>query len=103
MIEGDTSILSICELEEVFIYFCECLGLGINKTAGIVFCSDEKIREINRKFRGVDEVTDVISFSAVNDIGLYKENSASDIYIGEIIIDTNMFPPKKNRQEEKKS
>ena len=29
----------------------------------LVFCSDEKIRELNRKFRGLNRITDVLSFS----------------------------------------
>ena len=31
---------------------------------GLVVTDDETVRELNRRFRGLDEVTDVLSFSA---------------------------------------
>lgn len=39
-------------------------------SATIAFVSDIKIRELNRKYRGVDKLTDVLSFPAGNDDAL---------------------------------
>ncbi|MBI5222516.1 MAG: rRNA maturation RNase YbeY [Candidatus Magasanikbacteria bacterium] len=40
---------------------------GLNKSLSIQFVSERKIRELNRKYRGVDEVTDVLSFGLDGD------------------------------------
>ena len=34
----------------------------LNKSLSVQFVSERKIRELNRKYRGVDKVTDVLSF-----------------------------------------
>ena len=41
-----------------------------DSSATIAFVSDNKIRELNRQFRGVDKVTDVLSFPADEKLNL---------------------------------
>ena len=54
--------------------------------ASITFCDDEKIRELNKKFRNIDRATDVLSFP------LFDEDSAEysvpeiECMLGDIVI-----------------
>ena len=36
---------------------------ALNSSFSVIFVSDEEIREINKNYRGIDKVTDVISFA----------------------------------------
>lgn len=49
----------------------------------IIFVTKEEIRELNKQYRGVDRVTDVISFALedVNDVSLTDVRVLGDIYI----------------------
>ncbi len=49
----------------------------------VIFVTSEKIHEINREYRNVDRVTDVISFALEDSIEGYKEEirMLGDIYI----------------------
>lgn len=53
--------------------------LGAEGEASVVFVSDEKIRELNRTYRGVDRATDVLSFSLEGDAG--SHGVIGDVYI----------------------
>ena len=48
---------------------------SLNKSLSIQFVSEKKIRELNKKYRGVDNVTDVLSF------GLETGEDLGDIFI----------------------
>ena len=61
---------------------------GSEVELGLVITDDETVRELNRKYRGVDEPTDVLSFAL-----LEKDDSATFIippdgilHLGEVII-----------------
>ena len=49
----------------------------------IIFVTKEEIHELNKQYRGVDRVTDVISFALedVNDVSLTDVRVRGDIYI----------------------
>ena len=47
----------------------DAIGKG-ESSATIAFVSDNKIRELNRQFRGVDKATDVLSFPAGEKLNL---------------------------------
>jgi probable rRNA maturation factor len=49
--------------------------------ATIAFVSDRRIRELNRSFRGLDSVTDVLSFPAGADPFAGSETNLGDIAI----------------------
>ena len=52
--------------------FAEKAANAIGKngaTATIAFVSDKAMRQLNRQFRGVDKVTDVLSFPAADETG----------------------------------
>ncbi len=50
---------------------------------GLVVVGDEKIREINREFRGIDAATDVISFSYLDDDAprVHDDDLVGEIYL----------------------
>ena len=49
----------------------------------IIFVDEKKIQELNREYRGIDRVTDVISF-AYNDSGSFDQNGFN--VLGEIFV-----------------
>lgn len=55
-----------------------------DKIFSIIFVNDEKIHQINKEYRNVDRVTDVISFALCDDDEL-EEELASEL--GDIFID----------------
>lgn len=58
-------------------------GVEEDCEASITFCDDEKIRELNKKFRNIDRATDVLSFP------LFDEECAVpeiDCMLGDIVI-----------------
>lgn len=58
-------------------------GVDDNRIFNIIFVSNEEIRKINREYRNIDRVTDVISF-ALNDndeCNYFAEDELGDIFI----------------------
>jgi probable rRNA maturation factor len=55
-------------------------GAGV----AVLYCSDERIRELNRQFRDLDEPTDILSFPTVDDPG--QLNPAEQPYLGDLAI-----------------
>lgn len=57
-----------------------------DKEVSVTFCDDEKIRELNNKFRGIDKATDVLSFP------LFEEGESGyfvpeiDSMLGDIVL-----------------
>ena len=84
--EGFEQLLSRC-VEEV------CLMEGISETCevGVIIMDDEGIRLLNRDYRGIDNSTDVLSFSVVErgqgepEIVLFG-GEAEALVLGDIII-----------------
>lgn len=68
-------------IKEVFSQFEK-----VNKVFNIIFVDDEKIQEINRTYRNVDRVTDVISF-ALNDTDVITGLAEEEEELGDIFID----------------
>ena len=50
-------------------------GEKLRGAVDIVFCSDEKVRELNKAYRKLDKVTDVLSFE------WHEDDFAGEIYI----------------------
>ena len=51
------------------------------KEFNIIFVDDEEIQRINREYRKIDRVTDVISFALCDDPDNEMENQLGDIFI----------------------
>ena len=57
---------------------------GKEKDVNIVLCTDEFVRIMNRDYRGLDKVTDVLSFEWKNELGV--EIPEDEAMLGEIYI-----------------
>jgi len=62
----------------------EELGWGENGSVGVVYCSGDAIRSLNRKFRDLDEPTDVLSFPAVEDLDEIRDEPSA--YLGDLAV-----------------
>ncbi len=60
-----------------------------NKTVSLVLTDDGRIRDLNRKFRGKDAVTDVISFPSQQEVAPF---------LGDIIIDIEVADEQKGEK-----
>lgn len=56
-------------------------GYSPNKEFNIIFVNDKYIQTINRDYRNIDRVTDVISFALCDDPNNEFENELGDIFI----------------------
>ena len=54
----------------------------------LVLVSDRKMRSLNLKFRGVDRVTDVLSFPLCGEETLDASRSTGEQYLGDVVIAT---------------
>ena len=55
--------------------------MGSKKEFNIIFVEKEEIQKINNQYRGIDKVTDVISFALCDDEDIIQTNELGDIFI----------------------
>ena len=55
--------------------------IGGKKTFNIIFVDKNEIQRINKEYRNIDKVTDVISFALVDDKEIEQTNELGDIFI----------------------
>lgn len=60
-------------------------GVKSQAEVSLVFTGDQRIRRLNRTYRGVDRVTDVLSFEGGNDDDFVDPSDGVE-YLGEIFI-----------------
>lgn len=75
-------------IKEVAAYISDKFDKDLKSELNIVFSDGKEIRKLNKKYRGIDRETDVLSFSYISDkdkIGL-GVSTASTYTVGEIII-----------------
>lgn len=58
--KGRTLLAQITEL--ILTHCCQDSKLGSNGSIDVLYCSEKRIQQLNRDFRGFDEATDVLSF-----------------------------------------
>lgn len=56
-------------------------NINSNKEFNIIFVTKEEIQRLNREFRKIDRVTDVISFALIDDKDIIKTDELGDIFI----------------------
>lgn len=80
--ESGKEIEEITKLQEYMKFVVEKLAIE-NGIFNIIFVSNEKIHEINKKFRHVDRITDVISFALEDNPDIVYDDFRllGDIYI----------------------
>ena len=65
-------------IKDVIEYTLKEEKLFIDTEVSVIFIDNEEIKEINKKHRGIDKITDVLSFPMLN----YPENKVfKDVYI----------------------
>lgn len=75
------------EIEKYYKKTLKLLGLEDNYEMSIVICGPISIRRINREYRNIDKVTDVISFALLDDG--QDEYYDGAIELGDIFINRN--------------
>ena len=80
--ESGKEIEEITKLQEYMKFVVEKLTIE-NGIFNIIFVSNEKIHEINKEFRHVDRITDVISFALEDNLDIVYDDFRllGDIYI----------------------
>lgn len=75
-------------LEKLFSYATEKLNINDDLEFSVIFVDNEKIQDINKKYRNKDSITDVISFALEDEVedeivikGLDMPRALGDIYI----------------------
>ena len=61
-----------------------------NWELSVVFCTNDFIRDLNKRFRGIDEPTDILSFSQVEGSDFPDVNGGRSV-IGDMIISLDML------------
>ncbi len=75
----------ISEIEPFCIAVLRSLDIK-NWELSVLFCGDTTIRELNKAYRHIDEPTDVLSFSQLEDDFGPRPNEDSSVYAGDIVI-----------------
>ncbi|PID52176.1 MAG: rRNA maturation RNase YbeY [Candidatus Moraniibacteriota bacterium] len=88
---GDVSVYNKNLLSQIAQEVIECSHFfkstdDIVITISIAFVSSEDIQRINRRFRGKDQETDVISVGDYSDEKDILKEKSGDIFLGEIIL-----------------
>ncbi len=76
------------DIEEYYYKTLEVLGIEDNYDLSLIICGPVTIKRINRDYRNIDKVTDVISFAlldAAEDFEIEEDN----IELGDIFININ--------------
>jgi len=65
-------------------------GTGAGAEMGLVIATQERVRQLNKSYRGKDEPTDVLAFSAMEEIGAgfppFVQPPDGVLHLGEVII-----------------
>ncbi|MBU2563394.1 MAG: rRNA maturation RNase YbeY [Actinomycetia bacterium] len=72
-------------IREVAAYISDKFDKDLKSELNIVFSDGKEIRKLNKKYRGIDRETDVLSFSYISDKDKISPG-ASTYTVGEIII-----------------
>lgn len=60
--------------------------MGDGFEVSVTFCDNEKIREMNNRFRGIDRATDVLSFPLFDDDGMDAHVEELNCMLGDIVL-----------------
>ena len=72
------------DVESLVVYALEHMGCPNNCEVSVSFVDEEEIAQLNRDYRGVDSVTDVLSFEC--DDPFEADDSQECIAVGDIVI-----------------
>jgi probable rRNA maturation factor len=86
-------------LHTAYEVFCRIMGYTEGARVDLVLCLPSELQEVNKRFRGVDKPTDVISFPHPADLGENLTGKTLEHYLGEILIDTNYIARQTDSQD----
>ena len=72
------------DVERLVVYALEHMGCPSNCEVSVSFVDEEEIAQLNRDYRGVDSVTDVLSFECDDPFEI--DDSQECIAVGDIVI-----------------
>ena len=75
-----------CRLREAIAVTMRAHHVPPDAGATLLVTGDDEIRKLNRRFRGVDSPTDVLSFPAVDDPGDVLSSTEPEPYLGDIVV-----------------
>ena len=77
-------------LESIARQVLEAQGAGAEVELGLVIATEERVKQLNRDYRGRDEPTDVLAFSAREEVGAnlppFVPPPDGVLHLGEVII-----------------
>src|SRR5437870_662844 len=62
------------------------VGLQPVLSMSLVFTDDARIQQLNRDYRGVDQPTDVLSFSQIEEDGVFVPAPTGRLELGDVIV-----------------
>ncbi|WP_298837844.1 rRNA maturation RNase YbeY [Clostridium sp.] len=78
-------------IKDVIEYTLKEEKLLIDNEVSVIFIDNEEIKEINKKYRGIDKITDVLSFPMLN----YPENKVfKEVYINHKFDESDLYDEK---------
>lgn len=74
-------------LKKAYQVFVTVMNIPDHSIVSLVLCSSEEMCKINKKYRGTENTTDVLSFpsESISKISTFEKNK--ETYLGEILID----------------
>lgn len=73
-------------MEKIANLAAEGLALPATAEVSVMFCDDEAIHVLNKKWRDVDAPTDVLSFPLLDDAEEWHEAPEGEVLLGDIVI-----------------
>lgn len=91
---------NICKLlNETVSATLKCENIDIPCYVSISVVDEDEIKELNRDHRGIDSVTDVLSFPVVNLIDGSFDNNAGDYFDGRLILGDVVLCAKRAKEQ----
>ncbi|MCX7828927.1 MAG: rRNA maturation RNase YbeY [Thermanaerothrix sp.] len=79
--------LAVCSAWEEFLKTrCELPSLVSKVEVGVTFVEDEQMIELNLKYRGIDSVTDVLSFPLWEEGGVFVPPNWQVLPLGDVVV-----------------
>ncbi len=75
-----------CRLQEAIALTLQHYQVPPRTGVTLLITDDESVRKLNRRFRGVDAPTDVLSFPAVEDLSELEQPGEEGPYLGDMVV-----------------
>ena len=85
------------DIKKIYLIALDEICVQKNIVVNLVFVSPEQIHEMNKKYRGVDRVTDVLSFPMLDNIN--ELQNEIDYFTGEVEIGDIYINPQRAKEQ----